>query len=421
MTDLESISLLDPAILAEPWDTYRLLRDESPVFFDAKLNLHVVTRYDLIREAIKDTATFSSRFDEFMARSTMTLMAGAPKETQEALGAVFAKMIPLPPTMLTLDEPRHTMFRSLVSRLFTGRATRQNEESVARVVEEHVAALHEPGAEFMQAFANPVPLRIIGDRLGIPPEDRQRFNRGAASAAAQLQSVPLTPEEVLRRTETAVDLQELLVGLLAARRADPRDDMITILATSELDEEKRPLTDAEALSILNQFLVAGHETTSSSFGWGMLTLCRQPELQDRLRGSPVRIRTFIEETLRLESPVQGLPRLVTRDTELGGYPLAAGDYVMLRFGAANRDERQFSEPDSVDLERAKAGMQLAFGSGIHHCIGAPLARQELSLGYLALLESLRDVRLDTTAEPVAVPNLLLRGLPRLDITFRKTS
>lgn len=226
---------------------------------------------------------------------------------------------------------------------------------------------------------------------------------------------------MLRRTEIAVDLQQLLVGLLAARRAEPRDDMITILATSELDEERRPLTDGEAISILNQFLVAGHETTSSSFGWGMLTLCREPELQDRLRGKPERIRTFVEETLRLESPVQGLPRLVAQDTELGGYPLAAGDYVMLRFGAGNRDERQFAEPDGVDLERQKAGMQLAFGSGIHHCIGAPLARQELNLGYLALLESLRDIRLGSPAEPVAVPSLLLRGLPRLDITFRKAS
>ena len=418
MTEIESINLLDPATLAEPWHAYRVLRDEAPVHYIAALDLHFVTRYDLVRAALKDTATFSSRFDEFMARSTQTLLANAPVELQTAHAAAFAKLLRLPPTMLTLDEPRHTMFRSLVSRLFTGRVTRANEASVREVVDAHVHALDGSRTEFMGTFANPVPLEIIADRLGVPRSERARFNRGAAAAAAQLQTVPLSPEAVIERTETAVDLQELLLGLLAARRTRPRDDMISILANSKLEEEGRPLTDPEALSILNQFLVAGHETTSSSFGWGMLTLCREPELQDELRGRPERIRTFVEETLRLESPVQGLPRRVMCDTELGGQALRAGDYVMLRFGAANRDERQFDAPDRVDLERDKAGMQLAFGSGIHHCIGAPLARQELNLGYLALLDRLRDVRLAAPEAPRAVPSLLLRGLPRLDIEYR---
>ena len=150
----------------------------------------------------------------------------------------------------------------------------------------------------------------------------------------------------------------------------------------------------------------------------MLLLCRHPEVQERIRGDVRRMRTFVEEALRLEAPVQGLPRLVTRDTELGGYPLKAGDLVMLRYGAANRDERQFPHPDELDLDREKAGMQLAFGSGVHFCIGAPLARQELTLGFPALLEAFRDFRLaDGYPEPEAEPSFILRNLPHLHIRY----
>jgi len=194
--------------------------------------------------------------------------------------------------------------------------------------------------------------------------------------------------------------------------------MITILANSRLADEDRLLTHGEALSILNQFLVAGHETTSSAFGWGMLLLCRNPELQAEIRGDAGGGRTCVEETRRVEAPVQGLPRLVTRDTELGGVRLAAGSLIMLRFGAANRDERQFEDPDNVRIDRKKAGMQLAFGSGVHHCIGAPLARQELNLGFAALLDRFEDFRVADGAAPEAEPSFILRNLPTLPMRYR---
>ena len=224
---------------------------------------------------------------------------------------------------------------------------------------------------------------------------------------------------MVHRAETALNLQRLLMGLVDARREDPREDMITILATSKLEDEDRLLTHGECLSILNQFLVAGHETTTSTFGWGMLLLCRNPSVQDEIRGNAKLIRTFIEEVLRLEAPVQGLPRVVTKDTELGGYPLPAGSMVMLRYGAGNRDERQFPDPDVIDVHRKKAGMQLAFGSGVHHCIGAPLARQELNLGFMAILDRLQDFGLaDGHPPPEAEPSFILRNLPKLNIDYK---
>jgi cytochrome P450 len=414
------VSLFDIETLKHPYDAYRRLRDHAPVHFVAGLNLYVITRYDLVREALRDTQTYSSRFDGFLGAAQQMAFAAAPEAVKTELLSVNAQMIPLPPTMLTLDEPEHTQYRSLVSKLFTVSEIRKAEDAVRNTIARAIDGFaNAPGEiEFMRAFAGPVPLEIISDRLGIPQEDRLFFYDAAAAAAAALRLSPVAPDEMVRRARLALDLQRLLVRLVDERRANPRADMITILATSRLEAADRLLTHGECLSILNQFLVAGHETTTSTFGWGMLLLCRNPELQERIRNDERLIRTFVEEALRLESPVQGLPRLVTRDTELGGYRLPAGSLVMVRYGASNRDERQFENPDSVDLLREKAGMQLAFGSGVHHCIGAPLARQELTLGFPALLARMRNIRLAPGhPEPEAEPSFILRNMPALHITF----
>jgi cytochrome P450 len=270
----------------------------------------------------------------------------------------------------------------------------------------------------MRVFAFPVPLRIIADRLGVPPADRAFFYDGATAAASLLRMTVPPPDEMLRRAKLGVELQDYMVDLVESRRDDPREDMATTLAQAMLEDEGRPLDRAEIWSILNQFLVAGHETTTSAFGAGMLLLCRSPELPGLLRGDAERIRVFCEEVLRLEAPVQGLPRRVTRDTELGGHALAEGDLLMLRYGAANRDERRFPGPDEVDLEREHPGSHLAFGSGTHHCPGAPLSRQELNRGFAALLERMQDLRLARGhPEPKAEPSFLLRSLPELWIEF----
>ena len=429
------VSLFDHDTLVDPYAAYKTLRDQAPVHFEPNFGAYIVTRYDLIREAIRDTETYSSEFGDFLDGARKILFQQAPAEVQQKLIEFNEQMILIPPTMLTLDEPAHTKYRSLVAKLFTGSEVRKGEPTVRAVVERNIegmaAAPKTEGkratdfmstdfmsTDFMSAFAFPVPLRIIADRLGIPPAERAFFDEAATAAASGLRLSPLTPEQMLHRAQLALDLQNLLVSLVEARRREPAEDMITILANSRLEDEDRLLTHGEALSVLNQFLVAGHETTSSAFGWGMLLLCRNPALQSEIRGDAGRIRTFVEEALRMEAPVQGLPRLVTRDTELGGVPLAAGSLIMLRFGAGNRDERQFEDPDEVRIDRKKAGMQLAFGSGVHHCIGAPLARQELNLGFAALLDRFEDFRLADGADPEAEPSFILRNLPSLRICYR---
>ncbi len=419
MPDPPEVQLFDPATLIDPYPAYRRLRDEAPVHFVPEMNLYVVTRYDLVRQAIADTETFSSGFDEFLVGVQRAGFAAAPPEIRARLAEIHRELIPPVPTLLTLDPPRHGHYRSLVSKLFTAGRVRKGEPQVAAIVDRAADVYAATsGCDFVAGFAAPVPLRIIADRLGIPEGDRAFFDEAAQAAAAALRMTPLGPEEMVHRAQLSLDLQRLLVRLIEERRAEPGDDMISLLATSELEEEARPLEHAEALSILAQFLVAGHETTASTFAWGLLLLCREPSLQDEIRGDPALIKAFVEETLRLESPVQGLPRVVARDTELGGVALREGDTVMLRFGAANRDERHFERPDRVDLHRPQAGSHFAFGSGRHHCIGAPLARQELNLGFAALLERMERIRLAPgRPEPHAEPSFVLRNLPRLVLDF----
>jgi cytochrome P450 len=412
--------LFHPATLVDPWATYDRLRDTAPVYFAPELGLYVVTRYDLVIEALRNPKVFSSRFGAFMDRTNKRWLDAAPPETRQRYAEITQRMAPPCDTMLTADEPVHTKYRSLVDRLFTAGNVRKMEPHVSRIIGAAIDRLAETdAADFMAAFATPVPLQIIADRLGIPEEDRGFFNDGAAVMAARLRLTTPDNAETLRRAKLTADMQDYLVALIEKRRAQPLDDMCSILAATRIEEEgNRYLNAGELWSILSQFLVAGHETTASAFGWGMLNLCREPTLAEAIRVDPQRLRTLVEETLRLDAPVQGLPRIVASDIVLGGVALKAGDLVMLRYGAANRDERQFACPAHLDLARKNAGSQLTFGSGIHHCVGAPLARQELNIGFAALIERLTEFSLDPDfPEPRAEPSLLLRSLPHLHIRF----
>ncbi len=411
------IQLFDIETLKSPHATYKRLRDEAPVYFAEELGVHVVTRYDLLREALRDPETYSNQFGDFLREPQRRRLETAAPETRAAIAEISSRLVVEPPTMLTLDRPEHTSYRTLVNELFTGSRIKRAEGDVQQVIDDTIDSFSGTTAiEFVAQFAMPIPLRIIGDRLGVPDEDRDLFDRCAGNAADSLRLNFHDDEETIRRMQLEVDLQRLMLRIYDDRCRAPRDDMISVLAVSRLQPENRPLTQGEVLSILRQFLVAGHETTSSAFGWGMLALCERPELQRELRKQPEKVRTFVEEILRRESPVQGLPRVVTRDTELGGHALEAGDVLMLRYGAANRDERAFDNPDEVDLERPKAGTQMAFGSGVHHCIGAPLARQELNLGFAALLARAGNFRLDPDKPPPeAEPSFVLRNLAHLHI------
>ncbi len=420
---VDEIDIFSTETLIDPWDAYQTLRDEAPVAYQETMGLHVVTRYDLVLEVLRDPETYSSKFDAVLGAAGAQWIQNAPPDVQAKFMEIVQQMILPPPTMLTLDPPEHTEYRSLVNRVFTAGRVRKMEPYISQVIEETIDTfVDESAVEFMHTFAYPIPLRIIADRLGIPDgkEERAFFYDAATCAASGLRLTTPDDDEVLRRAQVGVDLQKFLIGIADERRKQPKDDMISILANARLEEQDRPLEDPEIISILNQFLVAGHETTTSTFGWGMYLLCKNPDVQEQIRGDKKKVRTFVEETLRLEAPVAGLPRVVTKDTVLGGYELKAGSAIMLRYAAANRDERHFACPNDLDVERQNSGSQLAFGSGHHHCVGAPLARQELNLGFPALLERMKNFRLNPDyPEPAAEPSFILYSLPELHIMFNK--
>jgi cytochrome P450 len=421
--NLEDINIFDNPTLIHPWAAYEKLRDEAPVHYQAAMNGYAVTRYDLIMEALRDTETYSSKFDAVLGAAGALWVQNAPADVQAEFLKIASNMLPIPSTMLTLDPPQHTQYRSLVNRIFTAGNVRKMEPYIQNVIDETIDGFIDKGSvEFNEVFAFPVPLRIIADRLGIPDGETERafFYDAATAAASGLRLTTPEDAEVLRRAQLGVDLQQFLIKIAAERRRNPADDMISILVNAKLEEEDRLLTDNEIIGILNQFLVAGHETTASTFGWGMYLLCRNPEVQDDLFNEQKLISNFVEEVLRLEAPVQGLPRVVTKDTELGGHALKAGEVVILRYGAANRDERQFGCPNDLDVRRKNAGAQLGFGGGAHACIGSPLARQELNLGFPALLNRMKNFRLTAGhPEPEAEPSFILRSLPELHIDFDK--
>ena len=223
------VSLFDHDTLIDPYAAYKTLRDRAPVQFEPAFGAYVVTRYDLVRQAIRDTATYSSEFGDFLNAAGKILFAQAPEDVQQKVMELNDQMIDIPPTMLTLDEPEHTKYRSLVAKLFTGSEVRKSEPTVQQVVERNIenlsAAPEDDGeleADFISAFAFPVPLKIIADRLGIPEQDREFFDEAATSAASALKLSPLAPDQMVHRAQLALDLQQLLVSLIEARASGAR-------------------------------------------------------------------------------------------------------------------------------------------------------------------------------------------------------
>jgi cytochrome P450 len=230
----------------------------------------------------------------------------------------------------------------------------------------------------------------------------------------------LTREERIQTAVHARELNDYLRAEFEDRRANPREDLITDLvhATIAGDGADRHLSEDELVSIFNQIFFAGQETSAHTMTAGLYYLISNPDQMARLRADPELTGNFVEETLRFLTPVNNIYRRVTADTELGGVALKAGDMVVLKYGSANHDERRFADPERFDITRANAKEHLAFGSGVHHCLGAELARKEITIAFRILLRRLKNIRLAQDAGPIRyTPNHILRGVAELQIEF----
>ncbi len=371
-----------------------------------------VSDYQTVRQVAKDHRTFSNRFGQAMR---------SEGNVDPRLRQVQSEGYPPVDTMLTQDPPLHRRYRGMVNEAFTARRVNALEPYIERLCHELIDGFEAEGeCEFVEAFAERVPMTVIADQLGVPLSDYELFKSWSDAFVAQLSRMASVEEEIAA-AKLIVDFQKYFAAKLEERRREPEDDIISDIVHARFEQE-RPLDMPEMLSILQQLLVAGNETTTHCIAEGVLLLAENPDQHRLLKREPERVGNFVEEVLRLATPTANMWRVATCDTEIGGVPVAAGTLVQLRFSSANRDETVFERPDQLNVERDNARHNVAFGHGVHMCIGASLARKELAVAFRVLLERLDDFELACSPdELVYAPNVLLRGVARLPIRFRTRS
>ncbi|MFI7600219.1 cytochrome P450 [Actinoplanes sp. NPDC049681] len=318
---------------------------------------------------------------------------------------------PTMPSMLTIDPPDHTRLRRLVSRAFTARRVEGLRPRVRELAEELIDPIAPRGhADLVADFAFPLPVAVICELLGVPFADRAFFSR----QSAEMLRPPVDAQSAALADAARQRLRDYLAGLVRSKRTDRTDDMLGDLVT--VGEEQR-LTDEELISMAVLLLVAGHETTVNLIGTGMLLLLQRPYEMAALRADPALLPPAVEEFLRYDGPVMtGVVRYTTEEVEIGGRTIPPGEVVLLSTGAANRDPERFDRPDEVVLDR-EDNPHVAFGHGLHFCLGAALARMEAVEGIGVLLRRLPRLTAAVPAEQLRWRPSLLRGLQALPVTF----
>jgi cytochrome P450 len=404
---LESYNLFDAGLQESPWDFNARLRREAPVWRDPNTGIYLISTYDLAIEALKSWQVFSNRFG---------VALGGAKQPPE-VAAVARQGWPPVDTMLTADPPEQKRFRSLVNKAFSVRRVTALVPRVQEVANALIDAfIHDGRVELRAAYGVPLPLTIIAEQLGVPREDLPTFKHWSDGFVAQLSGMVSRDREV-EAARRILEYQHYFAKVLEDRAARPRDDIISDLVHARVEGE-RSLDTAECLSIIQQLLVAGNETTASTICEGMLLFARNPEQWEKVVARPELIDNAVEEILRLTTPTANMWRRTSCDTRIGGVEIPKGAMVLVRYASANRDERVFPDPDRFDVERANAPDHLAFGYGIHFCLGAQLARKELQQSLRAFSARMANPRITPGSPPPRhSPNILLRGLDALHLDF----
>ena len=392
MAQVITYNPLDPAVRADPYPAYRALREADPVHRSPLQEMWVVSRYRDISWLLRDhrLSVDRSRWDHFRPM----IEDGAPR------------------SMLVQDPPDHTRLRTLVSKAFTPRVVEGLRPKIEALVGEALArAAARGGLELIDELAYPLPVTVIAELLGVPSRDWHRFRDWSRVLISNLDPLTLRDEERVGAFVAARDgLAAYLRGVVAERRREPRDDLISALIAVE--ERGDVLGERELIVMLNLLLVAGHETTVNLIGNGMHALLRHPDQLALLRARPELIESAVEELLRWDSPVQLTSRVAIADFELGGRAIRPGELLLMLLGGANRDPEQFPDPDRLDITRSP-NPHLSFSRGIHFCLGAPLARLEAQIAIRELVTRFPALR--PAAEPEQGDTVTLRGLRRLPL------
>ena len=410
MNDLSPVpSLMDPEVMQNPFPLYQWALANAPVLELPGTGMRVVMSYALCAEATGRVEEFSNDFT--------AAISGAMAQDPE-VAAIIAQGWPQINTLLTADPPVHTRFRKLVNLAFSMPRVNAMEEGIRRKVDTLIDGFIDKGeCEFVAEFGVGLPVQVICEQLGFELSEQANVKRWSDAFADRLGHM-ISKERELECAREVVEFQHAVKAKIDVRRGAPTDDLLSDIVNARIGGET-PLDDAEILSIAQQLMVAGNETTTHSLAGGIVHLAQNPDAQALVRGDVKLVGNMVEEVLRLDTPTAGMWRVVKRDCKLGGHAFKAGEMVMLRYAAANRDPDRFPDPDRFDPARTNARTHLAFGKGIHMCVGNMLSRKEMTVAFTRVLERMDDIRLAEGVELKVAPNILLRGLVTAPITFRK--
>ena len=404
-------SLLDPEVMQNPFPLYQWAHANSPVIEIPENGLKVVMSYDMCAEAAGRVEEFSNNFT--------AVLSGAMSADPD-VSAILDQGWPQIDTLLTADPPVHTRFRKLVNLAFSMPRVNALEAGIREKINALIDGFINKGeCEFVSEFCVPLPVQVICEQLGFELSEQSNVKRWSDAFADRLGHM-ISKERELECAREVVEFQEAVKIKIDARRVQPVDDLLSDIVNAQLEGEQ-PLDDAEILSIAQQLMVAGNETTTHAVAGGIVHFARNPDQQEKARANPKLTPNMVEEVLRLDTPTAGMWRVVTRDCALGGHEFKGGTMVMLRYAAANRDPAKYPDPDKFDVERSNARTHLAFGKGIHMCVGNMLSRKEMTVAFETLLARLDHICIKDGAELSVSPNLLLRGYTSVPITFKKAA
>jgi cytochrome P450 len=375
-----------------PFETYRRMRNEAPLYYSDKYDFWALTRYEDVSAAIKDYETYSST----KGVTLDMVKAVASGEANDALGKII----------ISLDPPEHERMRKLVNRVFTPRAVTALESLVRETIDRYVSQLDPSSFDAVADFAALFPVEIITSMLGVPAEDRQQQRLWLDKSLERDEGIGMSAESM----EAVMKSGAYYYDLIQQRRAEPQDDMISRLIETEIveDGEVRRLDDIEITGFCTMLGGAGAETVTKLVGNAVVVFADNPDQWQKLREDRSKIPAAFEELLRYEGPSQYQIRTTTRDVTMHGTTIPAGDAVMLINGSASRDERFFPDADRFDIDRErKVGYNLNFGYGIHSCLGAALARMEGRMALETLLDLIPRYEIDRSGlQRVHMTNVL---------------
>ncbi|MCY1012917.1 cytochrome P450 [Nannocystis pusilla] len=398
----DPLGLYAPENRADPYPVLARLRREAPLYFAGNegAGSFLVTRYADVAAGFRDARLSASRAEAMAKR--------LPPEVREWVAPVTSN---LAHWILLRDPPDHTRLRSLLNQAFTPRLIEAWRPRIQQILGELLGAIEPGEVDLMAALAGPLPVLVIGDMLGLPPEDRHRL-KACSDAIAGFFGATVMSQALLASARAAIlELEDYFRKALAERRQTPRQELLSALAAAE--EQGSVLSEQELLSTCTALLFGGHETTTNLIANTVYTLLRFPDQLQRLREEPGLLASTIEEVLRFECPVSRMGRVARVDFEWHGQQVKAGDRLFLSFAAANRDESQFPEPDRFDIARAD-NRHLGFSTGPHYCIGAALGRLEARLALEALLNF---PRWELREQPAWLDNLTVRGPKSLRVAL----